>query len=40
MQIHQEINQTNDICALRDTNNLYNKNQKNGYNFSIEFQNT
>lgn len=40
MQNHQEINQSNEICALSYTNNLYNKNEKNGYNFSIEFQNT
>lgn len=40
MQNHQEINQTNDISALSYTNCLFNKNEKNGYNFSIEFQNT
>lgn len=40
MQNHQEINQSNDICDLSYTNNLYNKNETNDYNFSFEFHNT
>lgn len=40
MQNQQEINQSNDICDLKYTNDLLNQNEKNGYNFLFKFHNT